>query len=215
MWYRDGNGAGGWQSWKQIATVDCNIATASKLQTARKITLTGDVTGNVTFDGSANAVINTTIPNLVPHGKQIYTSSGTFVVPNNVTEVWLTMAGGGGGNGYYHKYDADKVEHYYCTYYGGRGATCFMKRIAVTSGASIAVTVGAAGTSGTVATSLKKSASSNGTAGGASSFGSFLTCTGGGAGSGTAESKGTNASLQEITLSWGSVATPGIVIVEW
>lgn len=38
-----------------------NAATATKLQTARNIALTGDVTGTVSFDGSANASISTTI----------------------------------------------------------------------------------------------------------------------------------------------------------
>jgi hypothetical protein len=38
-----------------------NAATATKLQTARNIALTGDVTGTVSFDGSANASITTTI----------------------------------------------------------------------------------------------------------------------------------------------------------
>ena len=38
-----------------------NAATASKFQTARSIQLSGDVTGTVNFDGSADATINTTI----------------------------------------------------------------------------------------------------------------------------------------------------------
>jgi hypothetical protein len=37
-----------------------NAATATKLATARTIALTGDVTGSASFDGSANATINTT-----------------------------------------------------------------------------------------------------------------------------------------------------------
>ncbi len=38
-----------------------NAETATKLQTARTIALTGDVTGSVSFDGSANVSINTTV----------------------------------------------------------------------------------------------------------------------------------------------------------
>ena len=38
-----------------------NAATASKLQTARTITLSGDVTGSVSFDGSANVTITSTV----------------------------------------------------------------------------------------------------------------------------------------------------------
>lgn len=42
---------------------DGNAATASKLQTARTISLSGDVTGSVSFDGSANVTIATTLAN--------------------------------------------------------------------------------------------------------------------------------------------------------
>lgn len=42
---------------------DGNAATASKLQTARTISLSGDVSGSTTFDGSANATINVTLSN--------------------------------------------------------------------------------------------------------------------------------------------------------
>lgn len=40
-----------------------NSATASKLATARKIALSGDITGSTSFDGSGDATINTTIQN--------------------------------------------------------------------------------------------------------------------------------------------------------
>ncbi|MDD3012628.1 MAG: phage tail protein [Candidatus Gastranaerophilales bacterium] len=42
---------------------DGNAATATKIQTARTISLTGDVTGSVSFDGSANAAIASTLAN--------------------------------------------------------------------------------------------------------------------------------------------------------
>ena len=42
-------------------TVSGNSGTATKLATARTITLAGDVTGSVSFDGSANASITTTV----------------------------------------------------------------------------------------------------------------------------------------------------------
>ena len=44
-------------------TVSGNSGTATKLATARTITLAGDVTGSVSFDGSANASITTTVGN--------------------------------------------------------------------------------------------------------------------------------------------------------
>lgn len=40
-----------------------NANTASKLKTARNISLSGDVTGSVSFDGSSNVTINTTLSN--------------------------------------------------------------------------------------------------------------------------------------------------------
>jgi hypothetical protein len=75
MWYRGGNATGGWQTWKQIATVDGNVATASKLQTPRNI-------NGVPFDGTSDISIpasgdtrfqicgngcNDAIPNLGPN----------------------------------------------------------------------------------------------------------------------------------------------------
>lgn len=41
--------------------IDCNAASASKLQTARNIAISGDVSGSADFDGSRNIQINTSI----------------------------------------------------------------------------------------------------------------------------------------------------------
>ena len=46
-----------------------NSATSTKLATARNISLTGDATGTVSFDGSANASIATTVSNATAAGK--------------------------------------------------------------------------------------------------------------------------------------------------
>lgn len=46
-----------------VATVNSNVATATKLATARQIALTGDGTGQANFDGSANANIALTLAN--------------------------------------------------------------------------------------------------------------------------------------------------------
>lgn len=54
-----------------------NAATATKLQTARTISLTGNITGSVNFDGSANASITTAITGLgVANGIATLDSSG-------------------------------------------------------------------------------------------------------------------------------------------
>lgn len=51
-----------WSSYSEIAFTNSNItgnaATATKLQTARKITLSGAVSGNATFDGASDVTIN-------------------------------------------------------------------------------------------------------------------------------------------------------------
>lgn len=54
-----------------------NAATATKLQTARTISLTGNITGSASFDGSANASITTAITGLgVANGIATLDSSG-------------------------------------------------------------------------------------------------------------------------------------------
>ena len=54
-----------------------NAATASKLQTARTISLTGEVTGSISFDGSDNASISTAITGLgVANGIATLDSNG-------------------------------------------------------------------------------------------------------------------------------------------
>lgn len=44
-----------------VGSVDGNAGTATKLATARDISLSGDATGTASFDGSANATISTTL----------------------------------------------------------------------------------------------------------------------------------------------------------
>lgn len=47
-----------------LADVHGNSATATKLQTARTIALSGDVTGSASFDGSKNMTINADLSNV-------------------------------------------------------------------------------------------------------------------------------------------------------
>ena len=87
----------------QLATLKANIEgtiqgtadTATKLLTARSIELTGDVTGSVTFDGSANVQISTTIqPNSVVLGadttgnyvETLASANGGLTITNSGTE---------------------------------------------------------------------------------------------------------------------------------
>ena len=59
-WSRQFNGSA-WSSWIQIYTSLHKQPDVAKLTTARTISLTGDVTGSVSFDGSANVSITSTV----------------------------------------------------------------------------------------------------------------------------------------------------------
>ena len=79
-----------------------NAATATKLETTRTI-------NGVSFDGSANIAITTAnggtiattdqVTAAAAHGKKLFTASGTFTVPTGVTQVWVSLCGGGGNGG--------------------------------------------------------------------------------------------------------------------
>jgi len=87
-------------------------------------------------------------------GIQVFTASGTFTVPAGITSVRVKVYGGGGGG----RYAGTQ-------YFPGRGG--YIEAIVpVTLGGTVAVTVGAGGTSG-------------GGTGGTSSFGTLATATGG------------------------------------
>lgn len=98
-------------------------------------------------------------------GSQIFTSSGTFTVPSGVTSVRVSMCGGGGAGGYNSGGSSG-------TWRGGGGAggSVLEEPVAVTPGSTISITIGSGG-NGAVSPS---------TSGTASSFGSHITCGGGG-----------------------------------
>jgi mucin-19 len=86
---------------------------------------------------------------------QTFTGSGTFTVPSGITSVWVTMIGGGsGGAGDSSGNGAGG---------GGAGAFCIKRAVSVTAGAGVTVTIGGGGAGG---------ASSIGSDGSATSFGS-------------------------------------------
>ena len=179
---KTGTGASGtWGISVTGSSASCtgNAATATKLATARTISLTGDVTGSATFDGSANASITATVANdshthtsaTVPPGGiggyQLFTTSGTFTVPTGVTSVYVTMCGGGGGGG-----GGDGAS--WAGAGGGGGGSYVNKQLTVTPGTGYTITIGAGGSGGAI--------NANGSAGGSTSFGALLTAGGGGGG---------------------------------
>lgn len=59
-----------WSDWREYLFLDSNARSATKLQTPRAITLTGDVTGSATFDGSSDVSINATRPYVVGEARR-------------------------------------------------------------------------------------------------------------------------------------------------
>lgn len=110
----------------------------------------------------------------------IYTESGSWTVPANVTSVDVFLFGGGGGAGYTSDVgDTDNSG----TGYGGGGGSGHMAKstLTVTPGQSIAITIGAGGGIG--------GSGGTGGNGGTTSFGTLLSAQGGSGGkSGTATS---------------------------
>lgn len=81
MYFRGKVNAGGWSSWKTVFH-DGYHPNADKWTTARTLSLTGDVTGSVSWDGSANASITTTVANDSHNHDH---SDGSFTVNGNLS----------------------------------------------------------------------------------------------------------------------------------
>jgi hypothetical protein len=118
-------------------------AAATKLATARTISLTGDVTGSVSFDGTGNASISTTVSGTVVGGSgslvgQAFYGSGhgtyTWRCPPGVTSVSVVCIGGGAGGGSQWSYGG-----------GAGGALSWGNNIPVTPGTDYTVQVGKGG----------------------------------------------------------------------
>ena len=187
-----------------------NAVTATKLKNARTISLTGNVTGSATFDGSDNASITATVANdshthtsaTVPPGGiggyQLFTTSGTFTVPTGVTSVYVTMCGGGGGGG-----GGDGGS--WVGAGGGGGGSYVNKQLTVTPGTGYTITIGAGGAGG--------ARNANGSAGGSTSFGALLTAGGGGGGTNAVSPTGGSAGTGDFKGRagvYGSMDTTGV-----
>lgn len=181
-----------------------NAVTATKLQTPRTI-------NGVVFDGSANVEISTANGGVIAttdqtnalakSRMQMFTSSGTFIVPAADVYVTLSGAGGGGGSGFYSS--------------GGAGGGCGQYKVrckisGLIVGASIAVTVGTGGAGGAYPGNASPSSNAlyAGTAGGGSSFGPYVTAVGGGGASWTS-GRNSDGDFYDLFLG-GTTAYPAI-----
>ena len=107
--------------------------------------------------------ISSPVPN---HGKQRFSFSGTFTVPAGVFDVWVTLCGGGGGGGT--GFNGPDVFDSAGGGGGGSGAVAICDHVSVLPGQQITVTIGSGGAIGAN--------------GGTTSFGPYITRTGGTAG---------------------------------
>lgn len=135
------------------------------------------------------------VAGVTPSGSQTFTASGTFNVPTGVTEVYLTGIGGGGGGG-----TVTGVSGLSAATSGGPGVSAIRKKVTVTPGAAITVTIGGGGATGTGAAGAV-----HGSGGGTTSFGALLSLGGGAGGVGI----NGGASAVAIPTSYGQL--PGVV----
>ena len=154
---------------------------------------------NISVSGATGAVTVSAISALPGILAQRFTSSGTFTIPTGVTAIKATVVGAGGGAGGIDRSALGSSA-------GGGGATAISWLTGLTSGATLTVTVGAAGTGGTPY---------NGTAGGTSSLASgtqaitTISSTGGSGGYGT-QAGGPEANpVAGGTATGGQINIPG------
>lgn len=138
------------------------------------------------------------IPNAVTK-TVIYAASGTYTVPATVRAIKVEAVGGGGGGGY------GKGTAANCSVGAGGGAGSFGVAYVLKAslGATVAVTIGAAGVGGVAASS------SSATAGGATSFGAHLLTNGGSGGGATSAT--TTSGGSAAGAPGGAVGSAGLV----
>jgi hypothetical protein len=153
--------------------------------------LIGNTTGNTLDKATLTAGSNVTITNgpgtitiaatssgsATPTNVQTFTASGTWTKPSGAKFIEICLIGGGGGGASGRKSAAGTAAAG-----GGSGSGAnylFRGYNADIIGATVTITVGAAGTGGAAVSAISQNGNP-GTAGGTSSFGSFLFASGGG-----------------------------------
>jgi hypothetical protein len=122
------------QTFATIGNESATLSNSRQLAAGTNITLTDGGAGSTLTIASTAAGGGGTLQS------QVFTTSGTFTVPTNVSAVWITMIGGGGSG-------ASSVSSGYSSGAGGGGAGELAERflIPVNSGDSCAVVCGAGG----------------------------------------------------------------------
>jgi hypothetical protein len=96
-----------------------------------------------------------------------YEANTVFIVPADITYLWVSLCGGGGGGCCNTSSSAHQIA-------GGGGARAVIKqKFNVTPGESISITIGAGGAG------LTRGGTGTASTGGTSAFGSYLSCNGG------------------------------------
>ena len=157
------------------------------------------------YNGSVFVVMNPVI-GLSPHGCQTFTANGTFIVPENVYNIYISStAGGSGGAGG----GCSSVQTgYYCGggAGGGAGQWIIKQACSVTPLQSIPVIIGAGGVGGTTTAGAN---GGSGGAGGNTIIGSLITLTGAGAPQGGAGGINAGGGMPGTGYPGGSWGTDG------
>ena len=85
-----------WTAWSKVAastadTCTGNSATATKLQTPRTISLTGNASGSAAFDGSGNVSINTNVNYAAQAARLADESGNNYIEINSTTDSWSVI----------------------------------------------------------------------------------------------------------------------------
>jgi hypothetical protein len=128
---------------------------------------------------------STNPPTTASHGKQVFTSSGTFTVPTGVTTLYISGAAAGGAGG--------GRSGTTCGGGGGGGEWALDTSYSVTPGSVLTVTIGSAGSVTSIGSFTLHSGSTGGTNAGGSGGSGGSGNAGGSGGSGCVSSSGGNS----------------------
>jgi len=93
-------------------------------------------------DGNNYFVFETSNSYIIPRNTVVFTSSGSWTVPQGVTQILVSGCGGGGGGG---ASSYISSTNYYGGTGGGAGQSTIKQSISVTPGHSLSITIGAGG----------------------------------------------------------------------